>query len=150
MRHSVLIINGPNLNSLGRREPEKYGRESLAVLQEQWLDWGRQHNRRIETLTSQFEGEILTALHAAEEEQKVAGVVINPGALTHTSRALRDAISSLSIPVVEVHLTNIAAREAWRRHSVISEVCSGTIAGFGSSVYLLGLTALQALLEGKA
>lgn len=147
MRDVILIINGPNLNSLGRREPEKYGHRRLPDLQAEWLEWGERHQRKIQLLTSQFEGEILAALHSAEEEGEVGVVVINPGALTHTSRALRDAIASLSFPVIEVHMTNIAAREEWRRHSVVAEVCLGSIAGLGSQGYLLGLQAAHQLLQ---
>ena len=147
MRDVILIINGPNLNSLGRREPEKYGHQRLPDLQAEWLEWGERHQRRIRLLTSQFEGEILAALHSAEEEGEVGAVVINPGALTHTSRALRDAIASLSIPVVAVHMTNIAAREEWRRHSVVAEVCAGSIAGLGALGYLLGLQAVHRMMQ---
>lgn len=150
MRNTILILNGPNLNSLGRREPEKYGDQRLSDLQAQWTEWGERHGRPIQMLTSQFEGELLAALHAAEEGQEVGAVVLNPGALTHTSRALRDAIASLSIPVVEVHLTNIAAREEWRRHSVVSEVCVGSIAGLGAQGYLLALQAVHHRLEATS
>jgi 3-dehydroquinate dehydratase-2 len=140
-RRAILILNGPNLSALGRREPEKYGNQRLADLEAQWKAWGEQSSVEVRCLASQFEGELLQALHAAQEEGRVGAVLINPGALTHTSRALRDAIASLTIPVIEVHLTNIAAREEWRRHSVVAEVCAGSICGLGAKGYLLGLQA---------
>lgn len=143
MRSVVLILNGPNLNSLGRREPEKYGSTRLPDLEAEWLGWGAGQGIEVRVLASQFEGELLQALHDAEEQQEVGVVLFNPGALTHTSRALRDAIASLSIPVIEIHLTNIAAREEWRRHSVIAEVCAGSISGLGAKGYRLGLEAAK-------
>lgn len=149
MRRTILILNGPNLNALGRREPEKYGHQRLADLQAQWLAWGEQEQVTVECLTSQFEGELLQALHQAEEGGQVGAVLLNPGALTHTSRALRDAIASLTIPVIEVHLTNIAAREEWRRHSVVAEVCAGSIAGLGGHGYLLGLEAALEMMGSR-
>ena len=141
MTRAILVLNGPNLSSLGRREPEKYGHRRFADLEAEWKAWGEQNGVEVRSLVSQFEGELLQALHQAEEEQEVGAVLLNPGALTHTSRALRDAIASLSLPVIEIHLTNIAAREEWRRHSVVSEVCRGTIAGLGAVGYMLGLQA---------
>ncbi len=149
MRETILIVNGPNLNSLGRREPEKYGHRRLEDLKQEWQAWGVANQIPLVMMTSQFEGEILTALHSAEEDGEVGAVVINPGALTHTSRALRDAIASLTIPVIEVHLTNIATREEWRRHSVVAEVCAGSIAGLGAHGYILGLEAARGLLEAS-
>ncbi len=145
-RHAILILNGPNLSSLGRREPEKYGSDRLPDLEARWTTWGRDNGVEVRCASSHFEGELLTLLHAAEEEGEVAAVLINPGALTHTSRALRDAIASLTLPVIEVHMTNIAAREEWRRHSVVAEVCRGSIAGLGATGYLLGLRAALELI----
>ena len=147
-RRAILILNGPNLSALGRREPEKYGHQRLADLEAQWKAWGEEKAVPVRCLASQFEGELLQALHAAEEEGEVGAVLLNPGALTHTSRALRDCIASLSIPVIEVHLTNIAAREEWRRHSVVAEVCAGSITGLGAKGYLLGLQAALDLVSG--
>ena len=141
MREQLLVLNGPNLNALGRREPEKYGVENLASLEQIWQDWGREHDIVVQTKQSQFEGELVKILHEAEEEQEVGAVVFNPGAYTHTSRSLRDAIASLTIPVIEVHITNVAAREEWRRHSTVAEVCAGSIVGLGVEGYLLGLMA---------
>jgi 3-dehydroquinate dehydratase-2 len=146
-----LILNGPNLSALGRREPEKYGHRRLADLESEWRAWGERQRVEVLCLSSQFEGELLKVLHSAEEQGQVGAVVLNPGALTHTSRALRDCIASLTIPVIEVHLTNIAARESWRRHSVVAEVCQGSISGFGARGYLLALqAALDAVRDGSA
>lgn len=147
-RRAILILNGPNLSALGRREPEKYGHRRLGDLEAEWKAWGERHEVEVRCLASHFEGELLQALHEAEEQGQVGAVLLNPGALTHTSRALRDAIASLTIPVIEVHLTNIAAREEWRRHSVVAEVCAGSIAGLGATGYLLGLQAALEKLHG--
>lgn len=141
MRSQILVLNGPNLNALGRREPEKYGHRTLAELEEEWRAWGRTRGVEVRCEQSNHEGVLLDLLHQAEEEGLVSAVVFNPGAYTHTSRALRDAIASLSIPVIEVHISNLAAREEWRRHSVVAEVCAGSIAGFGPGGYSLGLQA---------
>ena len=151
MRDQILVLNGPNLNALGRREPEKYGTTSLSSLEEAWKVWGKEREVVVQTAQSQFEGELVKMLHSAEEEKRVGAIVFNPGAYTHTSRALRDAIASLSIPVVEVHVTNVAAREEWRRHSTVAEVCAGSIVGLGVQGYLLGLTAANHFLtEGSS
>lgn len=146
MTRSILILNGPNLNALGRREPEKYGHRGLADLEAEWQAWSHQHGIPVRAKASNSEGELLDLLHATEDSE-VGVVLINPGALTHTSRALRDCIASLSVPVIEVHLTNIAAREEWRRHSVVAEVCRGSIAGLGTIGYQLGLEAARELLK---
>lgn len=145
MRNEILVLNGPNLNALGRREPEKYGSVGLAQLETQWKNWGEENALAVRCEQSNHEGVLLDLLHEAEEGGKVAAVVFNPGAYTHTSRALRDGIASLSIPVIEVHISNIAAREEWRRHSVVAEVCAGSIAGFGTAGYLLALQAALVL-----
>ena len=137
----ILVLNGPNLNALGRREPEKYGHRGLSDLASEWKEWGESRGVEVLSENSNSEGELLDILHRCEEENSVQSVVLNPGALTHTSRALRDCLASLSIPVIEVHLTNIAKREAWRQHSVVSEVCLGTVSGFGADSYRLGLEA---------
>lgn len=147
MRRSILVLNGPNLNALGRREPEKYGVANLQELETQWREWGRSQGVEIQTAQSQFEGELVDLLHRAEEGGVIGAVVFNPGAFTHTSRALRDAIASLSIPVLEVHITNVAAREEWRRHSTVAEVCSGSIVGLGTLGYRLGLQAAKEFME---
>ena len=149
MRQTILVLNGPNLNSLGRREPEKYGSQGLRQLEQEWQQWSCDRGVPVRCEQSNFEGRLVDLLHQAEEEQEVAAVVFNPGAFTHTSRALRDAIASLSIPVIEVHITNVAAREEWRRHSLVAEVCAGSIVGLGPLGYRLGLEAAADLTGSK-
>ena len=149
MRSSVLVMNGPNLNALGRREPEKYGVANLGELEAQWRQWGADNGVSVETAQSNFEGELVDLLHRAETEAKIGAVVFNPGAFTHTSRALRDAIASISIPVFEIHITNVAAREEWRRHSTVAEVCAGSIVGLGTLGYRLGLQAAKEFIDGN-
>lgn len=146
---TILVLNGPNLNALGRREPEKYGAKRLSDLEAEWTEWGRQAGFTVLAAQSNHEGVLLDLLHSAEEEGEVGAVVFNPGAYTHTSRALRDAIASLSVPVIEIHISNVAAREEWRHVSVVAEVCAGTIAGFGTHGYLLALQAARHLLESS-
>jgi 3-dehydroquinate dehydratase-2 len=143
-RRSVLVLHGPNLNLLGTREPDVYGRVSLAEVDQRLREHGRQRAVRVETRQSNTEGQLIDWLQGAEREGFV-GVVFNPGAFTHYSIALRDAVGGIGVPVVEVHLSNVHAREEFRRHSVIAAVARGQIAGFGVDSYLLGLDALLAL-----
>ena len=142
-RPRILLINGPNLNLLGTREPEVYGRETLADI----VDATRRHaeTRGVELLDfqSNLEGELVASLHTCHKEG-FAGVIINPGAYTHTSVALRDAIAAIGVPCVEVHLSNIHARESFRHASLTAGVCVGVIAGFGSPGYRLAVDALMA------
>lgn len=135
---NILIINGPNLNLLGSREPNVYGHQSM----EEVNAYIREYFKRVKVsfFQSNHEGEIIDQLQAAGD--KYDGVVINPGALTHYSYAIRDAIASINLPVVEVHISNIAAREPFRRKSVITEVCAGSISGFGIYGYILATQAL--------
>jgi 3-dehydroquinate dehydratase-2 len=141
----VLVLNGPNLNLLGEREPHLYGSATLDAIMEQVRQHAATRQIEIEHLQSNHEGALIDALHQARG--RIHGIILNAGALTHTSYALRDAIAALQIPTVEVHLTNIYAREEFRRHSVIAPVCVGQISGFGSLSYLLAVDALHAILS---
>jgi 3-dehydroquinate dehydratase-2 len=146
---SVLVLHGPNLNLLGRREPSVYGRVSLSEVDRLVRDHGRRRGLRVECRQSNAEGELIGWLQGAEA-QGFAGVVFNPGAFTHYSIALRDAVAAIRVPVVEVHVSNVYGREDFRRHSVIAAVARGQISGFGPHSYVLGLDALLAVAPGRA
>jgi 3-dehydroquinate dehydratase-2 len=141
---SVLVLHGPNLNLLGTREPGVYGRVTLPEVDRLVREHGRQRGVRVECRQSNLEGELIGWLQGAERE-RFGGIVLNPGAFTHYSIALRDAVAAIHIPVVEVHLSNVHGREEFRQHSVIAAVARGQIAGFGPHSYVLGLEALLAL-----
>jgi len=137
---AVLILHGPNLNLLGTREPAVYGNLTLAEIDQNLVTLGRELGLDVRSLQSNHEGALIDALHEARGWAN--GIVINPGGYTHTSVALRDAIVAIGLPVIEVHLSNIYAREEFRRHSLIAPVCLGTIAGFGWYSYALAVRAL--------
>lgn len=136
----ILVIHGPNLNLLGTREPEVYGSTTLAEIDAMLHELGQELGIEVESFQSNHEGAIIDAIHGARG--RCDGILINPGAFTHYALAIRDAISAVGLPVVEVHLSNIHSREPFRHRSVIAPVAVGTIAGFGSGSYLLGLRAL--------
>lgn len=144
---TVLVIHGPNLNLLGTREQSVYGTVTLGEIDRELARYGESVGLAVETFQSNHEGAIIDAIHAARG--KYAGVVINPGAYTHTSVAIRDAIAAVELPFVEVHLSNIHRREEFRRHSFTATVCVGQISGFGPDSYTLGLEALRRVLAGK-
>ena len=136
----VFIIHGPNLNLTGKRDPEIYGKSTLDDINRMIQDWGDKNKVEVEVFQSNHEGEIIDKIHSAIGNADF--IVINPGAFTHYSLAIRDAISSVEIPTIEVHLSNIYARESFRSKSVISPVCKGQISGFGPKSYLLALESL--------
>lgn len=139
----ILVMNGPNLNLLGLREPGVYGTDSYDTVCGRIRDKAKELRVEVCFFQSNSEGGLIDRLHAAMGE--VDGVVLNAGAYTHYSYALRDAISSIRLPVIEVHMSNVHAREEFRHTSVISAVCKGQIAGFGVNSYLLALEALEAM-----
>lgn len=142
----ILILNGPNLNMVGVREPGVYGTETLETICDKIKQYAESLGLEADFLQSNHEGVILDKIHSAKGEY--AGVVINAGAWTHYSYALRDAIAAVKpLPFVEVHMSNIHAREEFRHYSVISPVCVGQICGFGANSYLLGVQALTAIIE---
>lgn len=144
----ILVLHGPNLNLLGTREPEVYGRATMEEIDGKLIEQGRAQGVEVRCRQSNHEGALIDALQ--EARTWAGGVVFNPGGYTHTSLALRDAISAISIPVVEVHLSNVYAREEFRHTSLISGVCKGKITGFGWRSYTLGLQALiEILREGR-
>jgi len=138
--HRILVLHGPNLNALGTREPRIYGHVSLDDIDRRLADLGAELGVEVECQQSNHEGVLIDALYRAQGRSH--GILLNPGALTHTSVALRDAALAAGIPVVEVHLSNPSAREAFRHGSVLSGVAVGVIQGFGADSYLLGLRAL--------
>ena len=140
----ILILHGPNLNLLGTREPEVYGSLTLAEIDERLVTEGEKLGLEIRTFQSNSEGALIDALQ--EARNWASGVVFNPGGYAHTSVALRDAVTAIGIPVIEVHLSNVYAREEFRQRSMISAACKGKIVGFGWRSYWLALFALREML----
>jgi 3-dehydroquinate dehydratase-2 len=142
---SILVLNGPNLNLLGKRETEIYGTGTLDDIYSRLQLQGNELGLEIVAFQSNSEGELINSLH--EAEQNCAGVIFNPGGYTHTSVALRDAIFAIDTPVVEVHLSNILAREEFRHRSLTAPACAGIISGFGWRSYTLALFALSEIID---
>lgn len=143
----ILVMNGPNLNLLGEREPGIYGNETLASINEELLAEGKRLGHELSFFQSNSEGGIIDKIHSARTE--FDGIILNAGAYTHYSYAIHDAIAAIKIPVIEVHLSNVASRDEFRKTSVIAPVCAGTIAGFGKRSYFLAIHALGYMNEGK-
>ena len=139
----ILVLHGPNLNLLGTREPDVYGHTTLADIHRSMEARARSTGVQIESFQSNHEGELIDRVHAARSEG-IEFILINPGAYTHTSIALRDALAGVAIPFIEVHLSNVHAREAFRRHSYFSDIAVGVICGLGAQGYLLALDAALA------
>src|SRR5580692_12245906 len=141
----VVVLNGPNLNLLGKREPEIYGRETLADVEADCRRVGTELGLAIEFHQSNREYEIIDWIHEARE--RAGGIVINPAAFTHTSVAILDALATCEFPIIEVHISNVHKREAFRHHSYVSTIASGVIAGFGTQGYPLALQRLARLID---
>lgn len=141
----VLVLHGPNLNLLGSREPEVYGATTLDDINKRLIALGKELGLEVVCLQSNHEGALIDALHDARTW--ASGAVFNPGGYTHTSAALRDAISAIGIPVIEAHLSNVYAREEFRHTSLVSAVCKGKVTGFGWQSYALGLRGLADIIK---
>ena len=144
---TILVLNGPNLNLLGLREPEIYGRETLSDIEEACLERAAELGLQLDFRQSNHEGQLVDWIH--EARQTADGIILNAGAYSHTSIALMDALAAAELPVVEVHLSNIYRREPFRHHSYISRVARGVICGFGGHGYELALTAMARLLHNE-
>lgn len=143
----VFVLHGPNLNLLGTRQPELYGSETLDKINQRLVEAGKKQGVEIQTYQSNSEGGLIDILHKAGNEAD--GVIINPGGYTHTSVAIRDAVAAIGIPAIEVHLSNVYAREKFRKSSMLSPVCAGKIVGFGWLSYQLALQAFVEILDSS-
>ncbi len=132
-----MVINGPNLNMLGKREPSIYGSTTLAELESQCISWGREAGASVSCIQSNHEGEIVDTIQQADKDTNA--IILNAGAYTHTSIAIRDAVSSVNIPVYEIHISNIYAREEFRQKSYISDIAVGVVCGFGTLGYKIAI-----------
>ena len=148
MAKTVYVLNGPNLNLLGMREPKTYGRATLREVEKLCREAARRHKLEVECRQSNHEGEIVDLIHEAAAK-KAAGIIINAGGYTHTSVAIRDAIAAVALPVIEVHITNIFARESFRHHSHIAAVAKASLCGFGVAGYALAIDGLAALIRAR-
>jgi 3-dehydroquinate dehydratase-2 len=148
MAKTVYVLNGPNLNLLGTREPKIYGRATLADVEKLCRQAAGRHKFQVEFRQSNHEGEIVDSIHKAAAN-KAAGIVINAGAYTHTSVAIRDAVAAVEVPVIEVHISNIFAREGFRHHSHIAAVAKASLCGFGVAGYALAIDGLAALIGAR-
>ena len=140
----ILVLHGPNLDRLGRRQPELYGTESLDDINNKLADHAAEIPVAVTARQSNHEGHLIDWLYEAEDEE-VKAILLNAAGFTHTSVALRDAVAAINVPVIEIHLTNTARREDFRHRSLIAPVCAGTISGFGALSYILGLDAAARL-----
>lgn len=145
MNKTIFVLNGPNLNMLGKREPGIYGGKTLQDVENDCRKAGDDYGLAIDFRQSNHEGVLVDWLHEASE--KAVGVAINAGAYTHTSVALHDAIRAISVPVIEIHISNVHAREEFRHHSKIAPACKGVICGFGPTSYILALHALKSITD---
>jgi 3-dehydroquinate dehydratase-2 len=145
----ILVLHGPNLNLLGSREPEHYGKDTLESIDRRLRELGKGAGVEVATFQSNSEGPLIERIHAAKSDE-TAAIVINPAAFTHTSVALRDALAAVGIPFIEVHLSNVHAREDFRRHSYFSDLASGVITGFGALGYELAVRAALERLRAPA
>ncbi|MFI8480992.1 type II 3-dehydroquinate dehydratase [Pseudomonas sp. NPDC078700] len=145
MPRTILVLNGPNLNMLGTREPATYGHETLSDIAELCRHSAKQHGFEAEFEQTNHEGELITWIHQARN--RCAGIVINPGAWTHTSVAIRDALVASEVPVIEVHLSNVHKREEFRHHSYVSAIAVGVICGLGSNGYRMAIEHFAHLLQ---
>lgn len=143
----ILVMHGPNLDLLGKREPDIYGKTTLAQINNKLKQLAKKYKVQLDIFQSNHEGDIVDRIGSAKKD-KIDTIIINPAAYTHTSVAIRDAIAACGIPAIEVHLSNIYAREDFRHTSLIAPVCKGQIAGFGSQSYYLALTAVAGLKNG--
>lgn len=147
MSSHVMILNGPNLNLLGKRQPDIYGAETLAEVETRCRALAGELGLKVDFKQSNAEHQIIDWIHEARES--AGGIVINPAAFTHTSVAILDALKTCECPILEVHISNVHQREAFRHHSYVSQVATGVIAGFGTHGYLLALRHMASLLETK-